>query len=72
MSKTLPTGNRIMDLGWFRQGNIVYTDEALVLACLLHVRGATDRPQQHVDQIARMLDDPNVRGDDIAKRSSGR
>lgn len=31
-------GGRLMDLAWFRDGKNIYSGEALVLACLLHVQ----------------------------------
>ena len=59
-SKFIRPGRRVMDVAWLRQGNIIYTGEAMMLACLLHVKGDKSRPKQAVQQIAEMLDDPNL------------
>jgi hypothetical protein len=53
-------GSRIMDLAWMRDGRTVYTGEALVLACLLHAKGKTRRGQAEVEQVAKMMRDPNL------------
>lgn len=59
-TKFIKPGRRVMDMAWLRQGNIIYTGEAMMLACLLHVKGDKARPTQDVKQIAEMLDDPNL------------
>jgi hypothetical protein len=39
MAKFIEAGTtRVMDRAWMRDGKNVYTGEALVLACLLHVK----------------------------------
>jgi hypothetical protein len=39
MARFIEAGTtRVMDRAWMRDGNNVYTGEALVLACLLHVK----------------------------------
>jgi hypothetical protein len=39
MSRFIEAGTtRIMDRAWMRDGSNIHTGEALVLACLLHVR----------------------------------
>ena len=57
-SKFTTPYSRVMDLAFMRdsQDNI-YTDEALVLACLLHAKGK--RNQENVREVAKLLDDPN-------------
>lgn len=57
--KWVPMGNRIMDRAWLRDGNNVHTGEALVLALLLHTKGK--RSTSEIEQVARMLNDPNQR-----------
>lgn len=57
--KWVPVGNRVMDRAWLRDGDTIHTDEALVLALLLHTKGKSQRGQQEVEQVARMLNDPN-------------
>ena len=59
--KWVPMGNRIMDRAWLRDGDTIHTGEALVLALLLHTKGKSKRGQQEVEQVARMLNDPNQR-----------
>lgn len=58
--KWLPVGNRVMDIAWMRDGGTVYSGEALVLACLLHAKGKTRRGQAEVEQVAKMMRDPNL------------
>lgn len=49
-----------MDTAYLRDKNeIVYTDEALVLACLLHATGR--RTEQNERELAQLLDDPNLK-----------
>lgn len=49
-----------MDTGFLRDKNeIEYTGEALVLACLLHATGR--RTEQSEKELARLLDDPNLK-----------
>jgi hypothetical protein len=50
-----------MDRAWMRDKHgVVYTGEALVLACLLHAKGKTRRGQAEVEQVAKMMRDPNL------------
>jgi hypothetical protein len=53
--------NRVMDRAWMRDGNVIHTGEALMLACLLHAKGRTRRGQEEVEHVARIMDDPNLR-----------
>lgn len=50
-----------MDRAWLRDGDSIHTGEALVLACLLHAKGKTRRGKDEVTQVAKMLDDVNLR-----------
>lgn len=59
MAKYVPVGNRIMDRAYLRDGSVIHTGEALLLAMLVHARGKTARNIDEVKQVARMLDDPN-------------
>lgn len=59
--KWVPMGRRVMDIAWLRDGDTIHTDEALVLALLLHTKGKSKRGQDEVEQVARMLNDPNQR-----------
>jgi hypothetical protein len=62
MVKFIEAGGRVMDRAWMRDnhGNI-HTGEALLLALLLHAKGTTKRDPREVEEIAKLLDDPNVR-----------
>lgn len=51
---------RILHRAYLRDGDITYTGEALALAMLLHAKGKTDRGAKEVEQIGKMLDDPNL------------
>lgn len=59
MSKNLPVGNRIMDIAWLRDGNILVTDEALVLAMLVHTRGK-GRGTEDETFIRKLFKDQNL------------
>ena len=58
MTKYVPIGNRLMDRAWLRDGSHIYTDEAMVLACLMHVRASRKEVEQF-KRVQRMLNDPN-------------
>lgn len=60
MAKWVPTGNRLMDRAYLRDGNLVHTGEALLVALLLHTKGKTKRGQNELEQVSKMLDDPNL------------
>jgi hypothetical protein len=56
--KYIEPGRRFMDVAWLRDGDSIYTGEAMMLAVLLHTRGK-GRTQEHERELARLLDDPN-------------
>lgn len=60
MTKWVPTGNRLMDRAYLRDGSLVHTGEALLVALLLHTKGKTKRGQSELEQVSKMLDDPNL------------
>ncbi|QQV92506.1 hypothetical protein SEA_FORREST_166 [Streptomyces phage Forrest] len=60
MSKWIQPGHRIMDKAYLRHGRVTYTGEQLVLALLLHTKGRTKRGSGELEQVAKMLNDPNV------------
>ncbi|QQO39820.1 hypothetical protein SEA_BELFORT_160 [Streptomyces phage Belfort] len=49
-----------MDKAYLRDGSVTYTGEQLVLALLLHTKGRTKRGSGELEQVAKMLDDPNI------------
>lgn len=57
--KWVPLGRRVMDVAYLRDGNITHTGEALALAMLLHAKGSSQRSKNDLEQVSRMLDDPN-------------
>ena len=58
----LPMGRRVMDVAYLRDGHdIVHTGEALLLACLVHCKGKTVRGEKELEQVSKMLNDPNRR-----------
>ncbi|QNN99233.1 hypothetical protein SEA_FAUST_154 [Streptomyces phage Faust] len=60
MAKWVPVGNRLMDRAYLRDGNLIHTGEALLVALLLHTKGKTKRGQNELEQVSKMLDDPNL------------
>ena len=52
--------SRIMHRAYLRDGDITHTGEALALALLLHAKGKS-RDNKHVEEVAKMLNDPNVK-----------
>jgi hypothetical protein len=61
MSKFIEPGKRFMDIAYLRDGSVIHTGEALALAILLHAKGRTKRASEEVNQVAKMLDDPNLK-----------
>lgn len=60
MSKWVPVGDRLMDRAYLRDGSVIHTGEALLLALLVHAKGKTKRGQNEMQQVSKMLDDPNL------------
>jgi hypothetical protein len=54
-----PSGYRMMDRAWLRDGATIHTGEALLLALLLHTKGKTKRGQDEIEHVARLMKDPN-------------
>lgn len=50
---------RIMDLAYIRDENLVHTDEAVVLACLLHTKGK-GRNSDDFKEVQRIMKDKNL------------
>jgi hypothetical protein len=59
-TKWVPVGNRMMDRAYLRDGSVVHTGEALLLAMLIHAKGKTQRGAEELKQVSKMLDDPNL------------
>lgn len=49
--------NWVMDLAYIRDGNITYTDEAVILACLLHTKG---KKSKDLEDVQRIMKDHNL------------
>lgn len=60
MTKYVPMGSRIMDRAYLRDGDLLHTGEALALAMLLHATGSSQRSKKDLEQVSRMLNDPNL------------
>ena len=60
VTKWVPVGNRLMDRAYLRDGDVIHTGEALLLALLFHAKGKTSRGQNEMQQVSKMLDDPNL------------
>lgn len=48
-----------MDLAFIRDGHIVYTDESVILACLLHTKGK-GRNTPDLTDVRRIMHDVNL------------
>lgn len=60
--RTLNT--RIMDLAYIRDGAVTHTDEAVILACLLHTTGKGRGSADHKD-VQRIMKDRNLEPEDV-------
>lgn len=58
--KWVPMGRRVLDVAYLRDGEITHTGEALALAMLLHAKGSSNRTRNDLEQVGRMLNDPNI------------
>ena len=58
--KWVHIGNRMMDNAYLRDGNVIHTGEALLLALLVHAKGKTQRGTMEMQQVSKMMDDPNL------------
>jgi len=61
MYKNGTTGgfNRVMDRAYIRDGKVLHTDEAVILACLLHSKGK-GRGTEDMTEVQRIMKDQNV------------
>lgn len=68
MGKWITPGSRLMDKAYMydKSGN-VHTGEALMLALLLHAKGKTNRGQEEMLQVGKLMKDRN-----LPKESNGR
>ena len=56
--RTLST--RIMDLAYIRNGDITYTDESVILACLLHAQSRKGRGSKDMIEVRKIMKDKNL------------
>jgi hypothetical protein len=57
-AKYIEPGRRVMDRGYFRDGENVHYGEALVLACLLHIKkGRTSKREEELKDVLGIFDD---------------
>ena len=55
MARFIEAGTtRVMDRAWMRDGENIHTGEALVLACLMHVR--KERTAKQEEELKKILD----------------
>jgi len=50
---------RVMDIAYIRDGNLIHTDESVILACLLHTKGK-GRATPDMTDVQRIMKDRNV------------
>lgn len=60
MSKDVDVFHRIANRAYMLDGKIRYDSEALLLALLLHTGGNAKRTKQDLEQVGKMLNDPNI------------
>lgn len=51
--------NRVMDVAYIWDGNLIHTDESVILACLLHAKGRGRQSRDMVD-VQRIMKDINL------------
>lgn len=61
MGRYVEPGRRLMDRAYLRDGDVVHTGEALALALLLHTHGDKKRNRKDIEQVGKMLNDPNAK-----------
>lgn len=60
MAKHVDVFNRVANRAYMYDGSIKYDGEALLLALLLHTTGTAERNKIELDQVSKMLNDPNI------------
>lgn len=50
---------RVMDVAYIRDGNLIHTDESVILACLLHSKGK-GRGTEDMTEVQRIMKDKNL------------
>lgn len=58
--KHIEPGMRMMDRAWMRDGEVEVTGEALLLALLLHTKGA-GRNSKDMKDVQRIMRDHNIK-----------
>lgn len=53
-------GMRVMDIAYIRDGKLLHTEEAVILACLLRAKGK-GRSTPDMTDVQRIMRDPNRR-----------
>lgn len=51
---------RMMDLAYIRDGKVMHTGEAMMLACLLHAKGKTKRSYTELQEVQKIMKDKNI------------
>lgn len=67
--KWISPGTRLMDRAYMydKSGN-VHTGEALLLALLLHAKGKTNRGQEELTQVGKIMKDRNLPKENRGRR----
>ncbi len=58
--KITDPSNRIANRAYMYDSKIEYNGEALLLALLLHTTGTAKRTKHDLEQVGKMLNDPNI------------
>lgn len=48
-----------MDVAYIRDGDLVHTDESLILACLLHAKSGEGRKGKDMEEVQKIMKDHN-------------
>jgi hypothetical protein len=68
MSNQVTIGNRMMDNAYLRDGDVIHTGEALLLAMLVHAKGSAKRDPGDLHQVSKMMNDRNLNKKRVSRR----
>lgn len=51
---------KIINTAYIRDGKLKHTGESVLLACLMKVRGHANRPRAEVEELGKVMRDPNL------------
>jgi hypothetical protein len=71
--KFIEPGGRLMDMAWMRDGKNIHSGEALVLACLLHVRkGRTAKQEEELKEVLGVFETGKAKNTRRGKKNKER